>query len=54
MKLKRFDVPFASPERRQPVMLSDVSPQRRKKQPNKNDGEKVEWPDYLGHFENHS
>ena len=48
----RFGVPFASPGRREPVMLSDVSPQRRKqKEPDKYDGEKVEWPDYLVHFE---
>ena len=48
----RFGVPFASPGRREPVMLSDVSPQRRKqKKPDKYDGEKVEWPDHLAHFE---
>ena len=48
----RFGVPFASPGRREPVMLSDVSPQRRKqKESDKYDGEKVEWPDYLVHFE---
>ena len=33
-------------------MLSDVSPQKRKqKEPDKYDGKKVEWPDYLVHFE---
>ena len=49
---QRFGVPFASPESSEPVMLSDVSPQRRKqKKPDKYDGEKVEWQDYLAHFE---
>ena len=48
----RFGVPFALPGRREPVMSSGISPQRRKqKEPDRFDGEKVEWPDYLAHFE---